>query len=674
MARARISEGRRTAFARNRPLLVTLYLLIVIWANAYICRQVFFIEYTGQLHSMHGVWIGMARLAGNHWWTPGWWPYWFGGMPFEFTYAPLLPGLTALLSRITGWSEAHAFNIISGVVYCLGPALLFVLAARLTHRPGWSFIAAIAYSLSAPTELLLPDGAFRLVHLGDARRFSLNFVWDEAPHHLALAFVLASIVCLHYALDRRRPAGWLLAGVCSVGAVLANAFGATALLLFLACFLPAFCPRDWRQKLPSVAALCVLVYLVVCPFLPPSLLRAIRMNANLFPESAWTPASFAALAGVGSGWMLLLWLTRKWASCHLRFFLLLAYLTFVIPAIFIWRGLHFIPQPARYKAELELALVLLAVFAAARTIDRFPVWVRALLAMSLLWLAGSQVIQHRRFSKQVIQPVNISETIEYRAAKWVEAHVPGRRVMAAGSIGQWMNAFTAVPQFGGGSYPTAPNVVQQMAMWGIYPGGDAPERDDRTTELWLKAFGVGALIVPGRDSPEFWKPFRQPEKLAAILPCLWKEQDTAILAIPGPGQSFARVIPEASIVRRKPAGWSDIEDVRAFVSTLENTGLPGAEVRWLNVNRAVIHAIVPAGHALSIVINYHPGWKARANGRPAPVAADGLGQMVIRPVCSGACEVELSYDGGFEGKLTRWLSLATLGGIAGFSLRKLLQG
>ena len=46
----------------QQKLLFATYLLIVIWLNAYICRQVFFIEFTGKMNSMHGFWIAMARL------------------------------------------------------------------------------------------------------------------------------------------------------------------------------------------------------------------------------------------------------------------------------------------------------------------------------------------------------------------------------------------------------------------------------------------------------------------------------------------------------------------------------------------------------------------------------------------------------------------------------------
>ena len=117
---------------------------MIIWLNAYICRQVFFIEYTGKMNSIHGVWIAMARLAGEHWYKPTWWPYWYNGTPFEYTYAPLVPALSAAIARLSGFSAAHGFQIVSGGIYCFGPAALFLMARQLTpgragaSSPRWS--------------------------------------------------------------------------------------------------------------------------------------------------------------------------------------------------------------------------------------------------------------------------------------------------------------------------------------------------------------------------------------------------------------------------------------------------------------------------------------------------------------------------------------------------------
>ena len=80
------------------------------------------------MNSMHGFWIALAKLGGDSWFHPSWWPYWDAGIPFEFTYAPLIPGLTALWSWWGGISHALAFQRLTGIVYCLAPVTLFVMA------------------------------------------------------------------------------------------------------------------------------------------------------------------------------------------------------------------------------------------------------------------------------------------------------------------------------------------------------------------------------------------------------------------------------------------------------------------------------------------------------------------------------------------------------------------
>ena len=59
-------------------------------------------------------------------------------------------------------------------------------------------------------------------------------------------------------------------------------------------------------------------------------------------------------------------------------------------------------------------------------------------------------------------------------------------------------------------------------------------------------------------------------------------------------------------------------------------------------------------------MNHHPGWHAKANGAARQIKADGLGLMWIQPVCSGACDLELEYDGGAELRICHVLSIAAL--------------
>src|ERR1044071_4151336 len=97
------------------------YLALLTSINAYVSQGLFFAEYTGHTNSIQGLWISMARLAGEHWFRPSWWPYQDAGVPFEHTYMPLVPASSALLARIGHISAARAFYSVMGAVLCLGP-------------------------------------------------------------------------------------------------------------------------------------------------------------------------------------------------------------------------------------------------------------------------------------------------------------------------------------------------------------------------------------------------------------------------------------------------------------------------------------------------------------------------------------------------------------------------
>src|SRR5205809_8089990 len=99
-------------------------------------------EHTGHVSSMLWFWMAMARLAGWDWFTPRWWPFWDAGMPFEHTYAPLVPFLTSLSSKITGWSVGRSFHALAGAIYVATPLTLYLASALLTRCPGWSFVCA----------------------------------------------------------------------------------------------------------------------------------------------------------------------------------------------------------------------------------------------------------------------------------------------------------------------------------------------------------------------------------------------------------------------------------------------------------------------------------------------------------------------------------------------------
>ena len=176
----------------------------------------------------------------------------------------------------------------------------------------------------------------------------------------------------------------------------------------------------------------------------------------------------------------------------------------------------------------------------------------------------------------------------------------------------------------------------------------------RRSLTWFRSFGVSAVAVSGRESPEFWKPFADPDKYEGRFEELWSESDTTLYRVPLRTSSLAHALPEGSQPMRD---WST---VKPYAAALDLERLPGLKLRWDGRNRVLIAGDVQPGEGVSVQINHHAGWQASVSGRSVPIEKDGLGQMWLRPACHGDCSIELTYAGGFELIACRWLSAGTL--------------
>ena len=623
--------------------------IALLGLGLYLCRETFLRIHTAHMNSMHGFWIAIAQLAGGSWWRASWWPYWDGGMPFEFTYAPLIPALAAACAKLLDVPASQGFHIVNGAIFCLGPATLYVFAWRMSSSPVYSFAAAAVYMLTSPSQLVMPDSGFAWRHLWDARRLYVSFVWDETPHMAALALLPMALLALHTTVRTRSGAAFLRACAAITPMLLANAFGATMLALAWPAYALSVQPEHRRRALLVLPLAGVISAVLAAPWLPPSLWLAILRNARAMPESRWTATSWAALAFVAAGFSVLHYLLRRaHASQLLHFASLFAWIVGSIALLYRYLDWHFLPQSGRYLIEWEWAMAIVAVFALRPVLERSPIQLRAMLCFGLLALAYQQVVTQQRFLKVILQEKPIEATVEHQAARWIEQHLPGKRVMLAGSMAQWTNAFSRVQQFRGGSYPTAFNPVQQHAsetvMWlskENFGGGLA----------WLTAFGVDAVAVPGKHSPEFWKPFESPQVFEQ-LPLLWRERGTTIYGVQPRSSSLARVVPAALVIRETASG---ADRIIPFTASLQP-----AKFEWLDHNRARIRADLPEGWGISIAINYHPGWNARLGSEAISVRPDGLGLIWLESSrLYGPCVVELEYDGGLEAKTMPWLSGAS---------------
>ena len=643
-----------------RPSLPWLYLLLVAGINIFIVQEAFFTESTGHLHSMHGYWMAIADRAGLDRLTPQWWPYWGGGGPLEYTYAPLVPVLMAALSKAFGYSSALAFNQITGLVYCLLPAALFVFVWRLFRAPGWGLVVALAYSLLSPTELLVPDSDWGLQQLLRARRLYIAFSWDETPHLVALLLLPIAAWAFARALRSRSLRDGVLAGFLTAVMMLASTFGVILTVLLVITVPLALERRVPMAQFARASLIAGAAYVAICPLVPPSLLLTIGYNSARNGEGGWSSGSTVALIIVGVvllvAWRLAVRYLEDWPA---RWVVLFAVPSILIPVLEHYWGLRFLPQPGRYKLEMEMTLAILAVLAIRwlidrlPSIDRLPNGARILAALPLLVLAGSQIVSHRAQGRHETRHVDMTGTIEYGVARFIETNPPGGRIMTGGSLCQWFNTFTDTPQLAWPHYPSAPNWMQQIADFTIRTDLNAGDRAAEYSIIWMKAFGVHAVALGGPDSPEAWKAFANPYKFDGVLEELWREDDTMIYRVPQRSPSLAHVVEPDRLVQHTPIHGLDTDEVSRFVAALDDPDAPPATFEWLDSNTAAIHARAEASQVISVQVNYTPGWSATANGKQVSVRSDAIGLIVIEPNCSGDCEITLEYDGGLEAKLTR---------------------
>ena len=655
------------AAARRSALLPAIYAAVLLWVNAYICRDLFSAS-TAYMNSMHGFWTAMAKLGGESWFRPTWWPYWDCGIPFEYTYAPLVPGMAAAWAAIRGIPHAAAFHCVSGFFYCLGPLTLFTMAWRLTGAAGYSFFASLAYSLTSPTQILAPDGEFAFFKLADARRLFLLSTWDDTPHYAAVALLPLVILFLARSIGTRQ-ASYYAATAFSIGiAALASVFGPVMVAMAAVCLLFVLRREDYLKNIALTVGIGAYGWAIAAVFLSPTLLRAIHESSANSDEEGWTAGSLTALAIVVMGWAIV-WhlLGRATKDWRLQFFTLFAWLTSSLPLIATYAHRHFLPQPNRYKFEAEMAISLLAVFGSRWWFDRIPLSVRRTVVLLLLALAGELVVSHRKFEKMILFPRDIAATVEYRAAVWAGQNLNGTRVFLPGSVAMWADAFAPVEQFAGGAFSMAYNQVQQNGNAAIVFGGGTAQEDARLSLAWLKAFGVGAVGISSKESQEYWKPFSHPVKFDGVLPVLWSQGGVTIYQVTGRA-GLAHVVPEAAIVKHAPKVPEDVAEVEKFVAALDDPAMPDARLDWQGRNHIAIHTDGAPGQAVAVQVSYHPGWHAFVSGQGRELRKDGLGLMWLRPECAGPCEIRLDYDGGWELRACRWITYAALGGLVGFGV------
>jgi hypothetical protein len=650
---------------RTRP---AVYGAILVALNFYLVQKLFFVEFTNNMQTNDGSFLAITRYILAHFPHLNWYPWWFNGEPFENSYTPMLHLMDAAFAWITGSSPAHAYNFVTALFYTIGPVVLFLAIWRLTGFLETAFFSALLYSLYSPAELF----PFFLADVGPLNPWRLRVLvyWGEGPHVTALAMLPFALFAAYRVLTTRRYLWCVLAAVSMAWMVLVNAFAATDLAIVCACLILTLPRKQMANAALRLGVVALAAYLLASPFLPPSLIRTVSHESQFvggdFRHAKLVLGQVLALAIVALAWFA----TGKIRDRFLRFAVLFSCALVLIVGLMAIAGIPALPQPHRYSLEMEMAVCLLAALAIRPLILRMPAWAKAgLLALALAAVAR-QTIHDRRYARVLTQAIDVTKTPDYQAAKWLGANLGGSRVFVGGDPGLWLNAFVDTPQMNSGHQPFDENgPVDTAAVYVIYSDDNAGTRGAEISLAWLKAFGCHAVLVA--PSRIYGQVFNHPHKFDGILPLLWKQGDDVIYGIPQRTRSLAHVVPESAIVRRRPINGLDVEEIERYVAALDDPSLPASDMEWLAPDRARVHAIVHPGQVISIQTTYDPGWTALAGGKRARVAPDGLGMSVIHPACVGPCSVDFVFSGGWERKLCRALSIATiLGGLLGVYLAR----
>jgi hypothetical protein len=656
----------RQSFPLRGPRIIAAAILpaVILLVNILIIARLFRVEYLVHLGSIEGTFIALAREISGHFGDLRWWPLWDCGLPFQNTYLPLLHLMTGAFSALTGHSAALAYHQVCATLFAIGPVCLYFMAWRMTRQPGASFLAALAYSLFSPGAWFLSAIRSDLGSPWNLRPVQNLVYYGEGPYIAALVFLPLAILFLYLAITERRIWHKLAAGLFAAVTVLVNAFGASILAIAAISLLAAVNTPRWRRNVVVLLSIAAVTYAVVSPLMPPSVIAAIRTNSpTLEGDYRYTARSFAGLAALAAGFLVLWASTRRLKAPALRFFLLYA---FTLTAI-VWLGvdhrIYVVPQPHRYEIAMEMALITAVIFGVAHWLRHSPKLISAF-AVAFLLICVFEVRHDIRYARGLIRGTDITATAPYRIARWMDEHMGGERVMVSGSHSLWFNDFTETPQLHGGHDAMQPNSMMGIIVYALYA-----VRDGANGILWLKALGAHAIVVPGPGSSEYYKPFANPSKFEGLLPVLWRKGGDTIYAVPARSASLAHVVPADVVVRHAPVNGLDTVEVEQYVKALEDPSLPEAELLWKDRHTATIRAQVPPGDAVSVQLTYVPGWRATVGGASQKIEKDGLGLLLLRPSCQGACEITLTYSGGPEWRATCALSLIALAGLVGWIVR-----
>jgi hypothetical protein len=632
--------------------------LIVVFAVLLIL-PLFRLNYMDNWPSIESTFISDSRLLNEHMPHPGWQPLWYGGTRFDYIYPPALRYGTALIARIGGTTTAHAYHLYTAAFYVFGFLAIYWFV-RIGSGSRWAALFA-----SAGTALLSPsfhflsavrnDSAFRV-----PQRLHVLAGYGEGPHITALCILPGALAAAFLALRGRHRTALAIAAVLCALTVSNNFYGATSLAILFPLLAWAVWngDRDWRV-VPRAASI-VLLAAGLCAFwLTPSYLHITLVNMRWVSNPGNARSMIAA--GVLMGLFVIASMrfaggrpARAWTVFTLG---AAAFLCLDVIGFYAF-GFRIMGEPARFVPELDLAIIL-AVVEIARLAWTRPAWRWAIAAFAVLAFAPSALyLRHAWTPFPKAGP--IENEYSYQTTKWLHENVPDERVMAAGEVRLWFNAWFNNSQLDGGSMQGMLNQILPVATYQILAGEKA-----ELAVLWLQALGTGVVVVPGHNSREHYKDFSHPEKFRGVLPVLFEDQGTTIYRVPRVSTDIGRVVGRSALRAVGPIrGGDDAVRLAKYVSVVEDATQPKVEVKWRDFDHLQIQAQVGAGQTVLLQETYDPSWRASENGQPLAVELEPTMGLMLIDVPAGQHTISMHFETPLENRLGQvlfFISVAIIG-------------
>ena len=565
--------------------------LILACLVCVLIKPLFRLKYLDNWASIESTFIGDSRMLSEHLPHPGWQPLWYCGTRIDYVYPPALRYGTVLISRIGRVLPARAYHLYTAVFYVLGIVSVYWLVRIGSRSPGSSRVSALlasaATALLSPSFLLLPP--IRIDSpLWIPQRLHVLMVYGEGPHISSLAVLPAALAASFLALRSWRPVALAAAGVLSALVAANNFYGATALaMLFpIAVWSVWVCERP-RGVWLRAAAIPLLAYGLSAFWLTPSYVRTTMTDLKLVAQPGDSSSRIILLIAFAFYCLFSLRAASRKPEREWPVFVSGSVLILSVWVLgFYYFALKISGDPPRLIPELDLAIIL----ASAEAVRRLWTTSRLRLPVALLVLVA--FLPAVRYLRNAWSPfpkaAPLENVYEYKTAKWVAGHMPGARVLPAGTVRFWFDVwFDNAQPLGGSDQATLDQMVFPVATTEILHG----DRGDLAA-LWLQALGTDAVVAPGKASPEPYHEFDHPEKLRGLLPALYDDQHgTVIYGVPRLHPGIARIVDRAAMnALGKIQGGGDAADLMRYVSVVENPTQGAASLTWRGFDEADITA------------------------------------------------------------------------------------